>query len=86
MRACFMDQSALPSLDAMLAAARRRKLDIAKLKTGMESKAVEHILPVNLALAADLGIDGTPSFIVGTTLIPGAVSLATMRGIIAANA
>jgi protein-disulfide isomerase len=86
MRAWIMDQGAPPSLDAMLAAANRRKLDPAKLKTDMAGKTVQHILSENMALAAALGIDGTPTFIIGNTLVPGAVSLATMRGIIAANA
>jgi len=70
----------------MLAAARQRNLDAAKLKKAMEGEAVQRILAANMALAAALGIDGTPSFIIGNTLVPGAVSLATMRGIIAANA
>jgi protein-disulfide isomerase len=86
MRAWIMDQGAPPSLDAMLAAARHRKLDVAKLKAGMDGKTVQHILSANLALAAALGIDGTPAFVIGTTLIPGAVSLAAMRGVIAASA
>jgi protein-disulfide isomerase len=85
MRAWIMDQGAAPSLAAMLAAAHRRKLDTAKLKADMEGRAVQHMVSANLALAAALGIDGTPAFIIGTTLIPGAVDLATMRGIIAAN-
>ena len=86
MRAWIMDQGPPPSLDAMLAAARHRNLDAAKLKKAMEGETVQRILAANMALAAALGIEGTPSFIIGNTLVPGAVSLATMRGIIAANA
>jgi protein-disulfide isomerase len=86
MRAWIMDQSAPPSLDAMLAAAGRRKFDVTRLKTDINGKTAHSMLAANLALATALGIDGTPAFVIGDTLVPGAVNLATLRGIVAANA
>jgi putative ABC transport system permease protein len=35
------------------------------------------------SLARDLGIRGTPAFVIGTELVPGAIDLETMRGLVA---
>ena len=39
----------------------------------------------NAALAKTLGINGTPSFVVGDTMIPGVVEPAALRQLIAAQ-
>jgi protein-disulfide isomerase len=57
-------------------------LDLKKLKTDMASPKVEQVLRANLALADTLGIQGTPGFIIGDELIPGAVSLETLRQVV----
>ncbi|MEK9969390.1 MAG: DsbA family protein [Ferrovibrio sp.] len=57
-------------------------LDTAKLKTDMASPKVEQVLRANLALADALGIQGTPGFVIGDRLIPGAVSLDTLRQLV----
>ncbi len=56
-----------------LAIAKDLKLDVAKLKADAAGKAVDETLDRNHALAEDLGINGTPSFVVGKTLFPGKV-------------
>jgi len=57
-------------------------LDTAKLKADMASPKVEQVLRGNLALADALGIQGTPGFVIGDHLIPGAVSLDTLRQLV----
>ena len=47
-------------------------LDVAKLKSDMETPEVARILAQNHAMAQALGIQGTPAFIIDQTLIPGA--------------
>ena len=37
----------------------------------------------NRALARDLGIRGTPAFVIGEQLVPGAIDLETMQGLVA---
>lgn len=69
----------------------RRILDIAeeagldpdRLKADMKDPEIEGIIQRNLALADSLGINGTPTFIIGDTIIPGAVDLDTLRSLIA---
>jgi len=57
-------------------------LDIKKLRADMASPKVEQVLRANLALADTLGIQGTPGFVIGDELIPGAVSLEALRQIV----
>jgi protein-disulfide isomerase len=47
-------------------------LDMAKIKTDMASDAVKNELQSDLALAKQLGVNGTPHFLVGDKSIPGA--------------
>jgi protein-disulfide isomerase len=50
-------------------------LDVAKLKADMEKPEIKDIIERNTKLADKLNIQGTPGFIVGSELIPGALSL-----------
>jgi protein-disulfide isomerase len=54
-------------------------LDVEKLKSDMGAPEIEAQIRRNHELAQALDIRGTPAFIVGTTLIPGAVDVATLR-------
>lgn len=58
------------------------KLDVAKLKTDMAARKTEQILRANLALADTLGIQGTPGFVIGDRLVPGAIPLDTLRQLV----
>ena len=58
-------------------------LDVARLRRDMQSPEIEAALGRNIALAEALGIRGTPAFIIGTTLVPGAIDAQTLRRIIA---
>lgn len=57
-------------------------LDAERLLEDMASDAVGEAINRNYALAQALGIEGTPAFVIGGTLVPGAVDLATLEGLI----
>ena len=63
--------------------AREAGLDIAKLHDDMEDPAIDAYLEETRALARGLGIDGTPAFVVGDTLIPGVMNTAQMKNLLA---
>jgi protein-disulfide isomerase len=54
---------------------RKLGLDVARLKTDMSSKEVDDILTQNQRLAGAIGVQSTPSFVVGNELISGAMDL-----------
>jgi protein-disulfide isomerase len=54
-------------------------IDVGKLKADMAAPDIEAQIRRNHELAQSLDIRGTPAFIVGSTLIPGAVDVATLR-------
>lgn len=58
-------------------------LDVARLKKDMESKAVATALERNTKLARALGLTGTPAFVVGDMLAPGALDKDTLMQMIA---
>ena len=54
-------------------------LDIDRVKRDMKSPEVEAELKANAALGNDLDISGTPAFIIGDIIIPGALSIDSLR-------
>ena len=68
---------------SILAAARSVGLDVAKLIDDMESDAVNSHLAVSQGLARDLGFTGTPAFVIGDALVPGAVPLDELQELVA---
>jgi len=58
-------------------------LDTNKLKTDMDNPEWQAVIDRNRALARDLGISGTPGFIVGTELVPGALDVKGLKELIA---
>ena len=58
-------------------------LDIEQLKVDMESEEIGGYIRRNYALAETLGINGTPAFVFGDTLVPGAIDADTMRRLLA---
>lgn len=63
----LMDSSNPLTQDKVMAAAKKVGLDMKKLKADMDSAAVQQELDTNLKLAQDLGLLGTPAFVVGDT-------------------
>lgn len=58
-------------------------LDAEQLLVDMESEPVLQHIQDNILLAQSLGISGTPSFIVGDTVLPGAVPAARLADLLA---
>jgi protein-disulfide isomerase len=73
-----------PDEAALMQLAAEAGLDPARLRRDMASEAVTRRLNANLRLAQALGVQGTPAYVVGETLLPGAVPLETLRAAIAA--
>lgn len=60
--------------EVIFALARQVGLDVAKLKDDMKSPEVQALIEKTNKLAQDLGINGTPGFVIGDQIVPGAIS------------
>jgi protein-disulfide isomerase len=58
-------------------------IDVAKLKQDMEDPAIKKLIQRNLDLASDLGVRGTPAFVIGKEFVPGAVDADALKQYIA---
>lgn len=58
-------------------------LDVARLKSDMAGADIQRMLDRNLQLARALNINGTPAFVVGDVVVPGAVDLPTLKSLVA---
>ena len=65
--------------DLIFQVAKSVGLDIDRMKLDMNSLDVDFEIRGNLRIARSLGLTGTPAFIVGTDLVPGATDLTTLR-------
>jgi protein-disulfide isomerase len=68
---------------AVLKIAAEAGLDGQRLKADMAAPEIDQILDRNLKLARALAITGTPGFVVGETVVPGAVDLPTLKSLVA---
>jgi protein-disulfide isomerase len=59
-------------------------LDSERLKRDMAAPEIDRALKANLQLAEALDIRGTPGFVIGDEIVPGAIDLETLKGLIAA--
>ena len=66
-----------------LAVAKEMGLDLARLKTDSEGMEVKTALAENAELGEKLQINGTPAFVIGDEIIPGAVGVDPLRAAIA---
>ncbi|HYG85692.1 MAG TPA: DsbA family protein [Azospirillum sp.] len=58
-------------------------LDADRLKKDMDSPDIQQAIAANLTLAEQLGIRGTPGFVVGNRIVPGAIKLDDMKKLVA---
>jgi protein-disulfide isomerase len=72
-----------PTEAVLQAEAERVGLDWARMQRDMADPTIESRLQGNLDLARALSIEGTPALVIGDTLVPGAVDLATLRKLVA---
>ena len=71
------------SKETVLAIARDVGLDVKKLEADMDNPEWATMIERNRALAKELGITGTPGFIVGDELHPGALDLDRLKDLVA---
>jgi protein-disulfide isomerase len=64
---------------SIMDAAQRSGLDTAKLKRDMNDKSVDETIAINRKLGNDLGVRGTPMFIIGDVVNPGALDEAALK-------
>jgi len=81
--AALMGARGALSEDRVLDIAAKVGLDRDAVKKGMGDARVAETLASNLALGRDLGVNGTPAFVIGGQLIPGAIDLDTMKELVA---
>jgi protein-disulfide isomerase len=58
-------------------------LDVDRLKRDMGTPEIEQAVKANLALAKALDIHGTPGFIIGEHIVPGAIDLDALKDLVA---
>lgn len=76
----------LPRVDerTTMWAAERLGLDLDRLRADMEAPEVSEHIALSMALARELGITGTPSFVIGDALAPGLIPRARLEALIEA--
>jgi protein-disulfide isomerase len=65
--------------DTIFALAEEAGADVDQLRIDMEDPAIDEAIAGNLELAQALGVRGTPAFVIGETLIPGAAGIEELR-------
>jgi protein-disulfide isomerase len=70
------------SMDGLMRTAAGVGLDTEQLAKDMEAPEIKAEIDANYALARELGIEGTPAFVIGEQLIPGAVSQERLTALI----
>jgi protein-disulfide isomerase len=62
-----------------LAAAKEVGLDVARIERDLGSDEVRASIEESFKLAEKLGLNGTPSYVIGGDVVVGAVGLTTLR-------
>ncbi|MFA6021072.1 MAG: DsbA family protein [Rhodospirillales bacterium] len=65
--------------ESVMAMAKEVGLDADRLKKDMSAPDITKLLQANMELAETLGIRGTPGFVMGDRIVPGAVPEASLR-------
>lgn len=83
MQRALMTDNGPPGLDRVKTVASHAGLDVAQLVRDMNGADVTRILDRNVALAHTLHLTGTPTFVAGNEMIPGAAELSDLKAMIA---
>ena len=78
----LMRASATLNEDVVMRIADAVGLDVERLKEGMAAEDIAEIIENNYRLARSLGINGTPGFVIGEKVVPGAINLETLRALV----
>jgi protein-disulfide isomerase len=70
---------------SILAAARDIGLNMEQLLVDMNSDSVNSHIDTSRQLAQSLGFTGTPAFVIGDALVPGAIPLAELQSLVSAS-
>ncbi|KLK93059.1 DSBA oxidoreductase [Microvirga vignae] len=65
-----------------MAVAKEMGVDMARLQKDLDSAEVRNALQENMALGDKLNLTGTPAFIIGETVIPGAVGIDPLKQVV----
>jgi protein-disulfide isomerase len=84
MHTALMGMRGKVEADTVMRVAGEIGLDVGKLAADMKSPEVEEHIATSMRLAQALGFNGTPSFVVGDTLIPGFVERTRLAEAVAA--
>ena len=57
-------------------------LDVARLREDMKAPEIQNEIAENRRLAGQIGIRGTPAFVIGDTVVPGAQSLEALQALV----
>ncbi len=71
------------TMRAILKLAGPAGVDVAKLQADIETPEIRATIERDRSLAEAIGITGTPSFVIGSELVPGRVDLATLKALVA---
>ena len=80
----LMDMKGQINETAIFNAAKSVGLDVDRLKRDMQAPEIAATIQANHQLAAALDIRGTPGFVIGDEVVPGAVGIDTLRRLIVA--
>ena len=69
--------------DTVYQVAKTVGLDVDRLKRDMAAPQIEAALKANHALAEALDITGTPGFVIGDQIVPGAIELSSLKELVA---
>lgn len=83
MRDAVMASSTPSTIDSLRDTANNLGLDSARLIRDMDDPAIKTRLESNVALAQQIGIQGTPAMIIGSTLLAGAADVGELQRAIA---
>lgn len=78
----MMKRRGKPSQESIEAVAKAVGLDLEQLRTDMQRKEIRDKVQANNDLARTLGVTGTPAFIIGDEIVPGAVTISRLRSLI----
>jgi protein-disulfide isomerase len=78
----FMNLRGRFSEARILQIAKNKGLDIVQLKKDIRSTTMDKTIAQNRQLAQKLNITGTPGFVIGNKIIPGAVELETLKELV----
>ena len=81
--ATLMDYRGQLNKASIMATAQRAGLDTAQLNRDMNDKAIDDMIAENHKLGNDLDVRGTPMFIIGDMVRPGAMDAAELKQLVA---